>query len=199
MAGGWKRLGHTQNAGVDSNIIVDNIPVADYLKVQITFGGVSASSACRIRFNDDATSNIYRYRNYNNGGMDTGSANAWNPQNHNGTDNDSWILFDIFIDNHSGKYKLCESICTFQSSAGAGTYPIVTQNWCKWANTDQISKIDVTNDLTQDMQALSSVTVWGAVDGTTTYPYLSNGAIFEESDTGKHYMFDGTSTWNEIT
>ena len=30
------------------------------------------------------------------------------------------------------------------------------------------------------------------------YPNLSNGAIFEESDTGKHYMFDGTSTWNEI-
>ena len=25
-----------------------------------------------------------------------------------------------------------------------------------------------------------------------------NGTIFEESDTGKHYMFDGTSTWNEI-
>jgi len=32
-----------------------------------------------------------------------------------------------------------------------------------------------------------------------TYPNLSNGTIFEESDTGKHYMFDGTSTWNEIT
>ena len=28
---------------------------------------------------------------------------------------------------------------------------------------------------------------------------LINGTIFEESDTGKHYMFDGTSTWNEIT
>jgi len=28
---------------------------------------------------------------------------------------------------------------------------------------------------------------------------LPNGAIFEESDTGKHYMFDGTATWNEIT
>jgi len=31
-----------------------------------------------------------------------------------------------------------------------------------------------------------------------TYPNLPNGGIFEESDTGKHYMFDGTSTWNEI-
>jgi len=32
-----------------------------------------------------------------------------------------------------------------------------------------------------------------------SYPNLPNGAIFEESDTGKHYMFDGTSTWNEMT
>ena len=32
-----------------------------------------------------------------------------------------------------------------------------------------------------------------------TYPNLVNGAIFEESDTGKHYMFDGTSAWNEMT
>ena len=31
------------------------------------------------------------------------------------------------------------------------------------------------------------------------YPNLPNGAIFEESDTGKHYMFDGSQTWNEIT
>ena len=34
---------------------------------------------------------------------------------------------------------------------------------------------------------------------TPVYPNLVNGAIFEESDTGKHYMFDGTDTWNEIT
>jgi len=32
-----------------------------------------------------------------------------------------------------------------------------------------------------------------------SYPNLPNGAIFEESDTGKHYMFNGTSAWNEIT
>ena len=35
-------------------------------------------------------------------------------------------------------------------------------------------------------------------DIPAVYPNLPNGAIFEESDTGKHYMFDGTSTWNEM-
>jgi hypothetical protein len=35
-------------------------------------------------------------------------------------------------------------------------------------------------------------------DSTHTYPNLTNGTIFEESDTGKHYMFDGSQTWNEM-
>ena len=46
----------------------------------------------------------------------------------------------------------------------------------------------------------STMIVWGADSETLTdvYPNLTNGTIFEESDTGKHYMFDGTSTWNEM-
>ena len=47
---------------------------------------------------------------------------------------------------------------------------------------------------------LDDVKVYNATTSTAAvYPNLTNGAIFEESDTGKHYMFDGTSAWNEIT
>ena len=46
-------------------------------------------------------------------------------------------------------------------------------------------------------------TLWGGGSGAAIYSStalnLPNGAIFEESDTGKHYMFDGTDTWNEMT
>ena len=53
---------------------------------------------------------------------------------------------------------------------------------------------------------LNQPTAWERTDGITTYmiasfsapPNLPNGAIFEEQDTGKHYMFDGTSAWNEV-
>ena len=50
------------------------------------------------------------------------------------------------------------------------------------------------------IQSGSSMTVWGADDApqTPVYPNLTNGTIFEESDTGKIYMFDGTDTWNEV-
>ena len=37
-----------------------------------------------------------------------------------------------------------------------------------------------------------------ALNFTDVSPNLPNGTILEESDTGKHYMFDGTSAWNEM-
>jgi len=53
------------------------------------------------------------------------------------------------------------------------------------------------------MTSPSGTPTYETTDFTTVaavYPNLPNGAIFEESDgTGKHYMWDGTDTWNEIT
>lgn len=34
---------------------------------------------------------------------------------------------------------------------------------------------------------------------TYTYPNMPKGTIFEASDTGKHWMWDGTSAWEEIS
>ena len=47
---------------------------------------------------------------------------------------------------------------------------------------------------------IDDIQFWDGVSSTSSfvYPNLPNGAIFEESDTGKHYMFDGTSAWNEM-
>ena len=57
---------------------------------------------------------------------------------------------------------------------------------------------------------MSELKIW---DGTTSssgtpthggssilsvHPNLTNGTIYEESDTGKIFMFDGTSAWNEM-
>jgi len=50
-----------------------------------------------------------------------------------------------------------------------------------------------------DFTAGSSLTVWAHVDAISDYPNIPNGTIFEESDTGTHYMWDGTDTWNEVT
>ena len=36
------------------------------------------------------------------------------------------------------------------------------------------------------------------INSADTVLNLPNGTSFEESDTGKHYMFDGSQTWNEM-
>ena len=51
-----------------------------------------------------------------------------------------------------------------------------------------------------NLDANSEITVYGS-EGTeipATVFYAIAGTIFEESDTGKHYMWDGTDTWNEV-
>ena len=47
--------------------------------------------------------------------------------------------------------------------------------------------------------ATTATNTFNFSDVPAVYPNLTNGTIFEESDTGKHYMFDGTDTWNEMT
>jgi len=46
---------------------------------------------------------------------------------------------------------------------------------------------------------ITELKFWNGVTTAAKTINLPNGTIFEESDTGKHYMFDGTDTWNEIT
>ena len=65
---------------------------------------------------------------------------------------------------------------------------------------DYLIRVKV-NDSVANFAVGSTITVWGADDASssTAYPNIPNGALFEESDTGKHYVFDGSQTWNEVT
>jgi len=63
----------------------------------------------------------------------------------------------------------------------------------------QIEKINVYNTGQGSYQAGSEVTVYGT-DGTDEADdsvKLADGLIFEESDTGKHYIWSG-SAWTEV-
>ena len=101
--------------------------------------------------------------------------------------------------NITGKRRILTAQATsFKESAGT---EINDSRWYTWMNNtaDDLLGLRIVKESSKnDFTAGSSLTVWAQDDGTTNYPTLPNGAIFEESDTGKHYMFDGTSAWNEI-
>ena len=71
----------------------------------------------------------------------------------------------------------------------------------KWIPTSldtQITSIQIHNTGSGSFDNPVEIQVWGTDTFTATGAKAVNGTIFEESDTGKHYMFDGTSTWNEM-
>ena len=62
-----------------------------------------------------------------------------------------------------------------------------------------IENIKVYNDTTSLTPSSSDLIFDSDTSGVVyTYPNLEAGTIFEESDTGKHYMWDGSSAWNEV-
>jgi len=54
--------------------------------------------------------------------------------------------------------------------------------------------------LIENIKFQDDVTSFTSADITpvNVYPNLSNGTIFEDTTDGKHYMWDGVNTWNEM-
>ena len=73
--------------------------------------------------------------------------------------------------------------------------------------TNQITFRRATGGLTDTVSIATYTSSWTSSPSgdplyglavTGGYPSLTENSIFEESDTGKHYMWDGTSAWNEV-
>jgi len=122
----------------------------------------------------------------------------------------SSIMFtmEIYNDPNSKKQVILHNTW---NSTGAAYPPIRWEIVAEYGSEgsaeyiNPITRIDIVGGGGNDILAAdggqgSVITVWGADDNTNfTYPNLSNGTLFEESDTGKIYMFNGTDTWNEMT
>ena len=178
-------------------ITVDGFTAKKNLMIKIK---TIASGAIKenITFNND-TGNNYARRRSNNG--DTDSTDNTQPQLEVYGDDTKDRFLNLNVINEASKEKLVigENI---QNPTGTGTAPTRTEWVGKWANTSNaITRVDVTNTGSGSYDEGSEVIVWGD-DGTadTTYPNLQGGFIIEETDTGKHYIWNSTtSTWTEIS
>jgi hypothetical protein len=196
MASSWERLATVTLGSANNTIASGTITAKRYLRIEGYIIKSSSSTELTLRFNNDSGSNYARRKNSNGGsdGTDIGSTKL---ELIGGEATPSY--FTMCIANIADREKLCITDVS-RSATGAGTAPDRIENFSKWSNTSaQITQIDFLS-VSSTFAADSIVTIWGTDDQGTTpfYPLIPNGAIFEESDTGKHYMFDGSQTWNEM-
>ena len=212
MAGGWELLKNiTTDALVASGASIDTgtIPASKFLKISIHTNGSSTggggNNRISLRFNGDGA-DTNKYASLQTYG--------WQPSGNtsNGTIEDVVSQDEIMCMGYAGGDDQVAEVHITNPSQGEKLIwvqsldeevgnPSAFQAAAKWADNSQITSIQVVNKGSQNFGTGTTITVWGADDAgnQSPDPDLPNGALFEESDTGKIYMWDGTSAWNEVT
>ena len=189
--------------GAEEPTTADSITVSSFtakknLKAQLFAIGTGGTINCNFTFNNDTGSN-YAIRESVNGGNDSTNISQANTDNITGTVTGD-IFADVNITNEASKEKLFISE-GLESASGAGNAPERKEMVGKWSNTSaQITTIKANNGGSGSYSEGSELIVWGS-DGAsdTTQPTVVNGFILEETDTGKHYIWNATTnTWTAI-
>jgi hypothetical protein len=199
--GTWKILGESEIEGSAAVLEVDNIPANDYLHVEFYADLAFNNLPCLVFNTSGYNNNDHPYTYFKSEGTDSTGSSASQPAFPVGSTAQGKCYAVVDITNKSGIDKMIIAEAVDFGGAGAGNAPERSKSSGKYLATGQITKVKLydNNGSALNCNVGSRMIVWGYDDtGTDVYPNLSNGTIFEESDTGKHYMFDGTSAWNEI-
>ena len=207
MASSWQRLAYVTNGSStsttmldtanDSSFSGDDFTAKKHLRILVQLRPSSSGANLTGRFGNSSgiNSETYYWRYNSNGGSDaTGNSSYSRVGGHSYNDNGLYII--NVPANIDGEDKLC---FVHWVQGGGARVEIAFRSQIS-APITRLADVSLEYGGT-NFGAYSSVLVLGADDQPTTpvYPNLTNGTLFEESDTGKIYMFDGTSSWNEMT
>ena len=180
---------------------VSGFTAKKHLKAQMFANGTGGTINCNMTFNND-TNNNYVIRESINGGTDSTNHTQANTDNLTGTVTGN-ISAIVNITNESSKEKLFISD-GIECATGAGSSPDRKEMVGKWTGSAQITTIKANNGGSGSYAEGSELIVWGS-DGasdtivTGALEDIVGGFIFEETTTGKHYIWNATtSTWTEI-
>ena len=192
----WALLGSTTLTSAADVITVSGFTAKEHLVVQVKGIGTGGTINCNFTFNSD-TGNNYAIRESVNGGSDSTNHSQANTDNLTGTVTGN-VYAVVTITNISNKEKLFLSE-GMEVASGAGNAPERKELVGKWANTSSsITQIKANNGGSGSYDTGSYITVFGATGDTVT-DTTDNNSIFEENDTGKHYIWNATSdSWTEI-
>ena len=202
MATHWVLLGTATANGSATTLSLDFVakPTKSFLKFTIQIKDGNNGSSNEMCYNTDSrTGNTkYSWVDWNMGSTSHSEGTGQSFHRLSGDVNDDLSIVGHII-NINGKEKQCMTRSTKVTSSDSSTVS-VAHGFGTWNDTAQITKMTWSAE-GQTLVSGSKLIVWGADDAALTpvYPNLTNGTLFEESDTGKIYMFDGTDTWNEMT
>ena len=146
-----------------------------------------------MRFNSVSTSTYARRRSVNGASEGTVVNNTFNEISNN-TASDHFHVSYIF--NLASEEKLVMNFSCEQKATGASNIPERYESYGKWAETSNaITSIQMVNEGAGSYDTGSNISALGsdAVSSVT----VQNGAVFEETDTNKHYLLD-SGTWTEL-
>ena len=200
--GNWKQIGYSVLSDSQDNITVEwtghyeNIKFS-YRTIQSGTNGIDFQGKAGSNWKNSSGDYYYYYQAANSGSTaEYGRGSLDKFWGNYGNTSDLQTVEGKIL-NITGKQKLAVASHTSMQDPTA-----TDSRWYTWmTNTadDLLGLRIIKESGKSDFTSGSSLTVWAQDDGTTNYPNLTNGTIFEEQDTGKFYMWDGTSAWNEIT
>jgi len=192
-------LGAEEPATAD-DMEISSIPVRKHLKAQMFANGTGGTINCNMTFNGSTSG--YSIREEIDGGSSNTNHSQSNTDNLTGTVTGN-ISAEVNITNELNKEKLFISD-GLESATGASSAVERKQLSGKWANNAQVTTIKCNNSGSGSYNEGSELIVWGS-DGsadiitTGAITNIVGGFIFEETETGKHYIWNATtSTWTEI-
>jgi hypothetical protein len=194
----WGKAGSTTLGSAGNTIDISSLSDNKFNMVLAdTIQSGSGTVYGGLRLNGDSGNN-YSIRSSINGGTDGTGINQNKMSNGEGTDAVGESEFSVhYIMNISSEEKL--AIFDFTSNiagTGAGSASGRRKLVAKWANTSNaVDQITLPNIGTASFDSNSNVSVLGS-DAVSSWT-LQDGAVFEETDTNKHYLLDD-GTWTEI-
>ena len=159
--------------------------------------GVSAENE-HITFNNNGNS-VYADRYSYNGTEVTNVTQAYLNTNFS---NQLWDNFmTLLVCSITGEEKLCIGFKVYGDTAGAGTAPNRMEFTGKFVPSPDadITRIDINNTGGGGYTTGSNISALGTSGGEVNYK-IQDGAVFEETDTNKHYLYSSTTgIWTLIT
>ena len=197
MVGTWKRLASATADGSSKILSTGTITDLPHLRIEC-FGHVSSGNMdnAGLTFNSDTDNNYARRWNFNSGSDSTATS-----QSHirftQGSASGGGIYASGDIGNKPSNEKILMADVVKNPSTGNDSVPSRSELIGKWIPTSEnITSIQLRHDGSSNWSTNSYITVWGASDDVANNTTQTN-SIFETSDTGDHYLWNGTA-WVQV-